>query len=166
MHSYQHQQIALSTASSAVRQQAKKIINGNVGTMEISSISSSLNRDLQQSAAIASVKTSTIKTTPHNLAAIISKIKNNNEVSGGSAVSGGSVNQSIVSLKKNNNLRSKRIERVSLQIQQSCFVQQQVADASTNKQNPTSNMYFSNNAFGNTQPYSQNLTSRPYSGNL
>lgn len=99
-----------------MRQQAKKIINGNVGIMEISSISSSLNRDLQQSAAIASVKTSTIKTTPHNLAAIISKIKNNNEVSGGSAVSGGSVNQSIVSLKKNNNLRSKRIERVSLQI--------------------------------------------------
>lgn len=62
------------------------------------------------------MKTSTIKTTPHNLAAIISKIKNNNEVSGGSAVSSGSNN--IATAKKPQNLRSKRMERVSLQLQQ------------------------------------------------
>ncbi len=63
------------------------------------------------------MKASTIKTTPHNLAAIISKIKNNNEVSGGSAVSNNSGNN-IPTVKKPQNLRSKRMERVSMQIHQ------------------------------------------------
>lgn len=87
------------------------------------------------------MKTSTIKTTPHNLAAIISKIKGNNEVSGGSAVSTGSNN--VATLKKPQNLRSKRMERVSLQLQQ------QAADAKGAQ--GTSNLFFSNNAFSGQQ---------------
>lgn len=119
----------------------------------------------------ANLKSSSIKTTPHNLAALITKIKGNNEVSGSAVSNNGTqqVLQQQTGVKKS--LRNRRADRTlgqSLQLAHGL----PPPSGQDNRVPPINNqnIFFSNNAFsgpaqgpsqGGGHQHTQSLSSRP-----